>query len=372
MAWELGKSSPKISPSSFLKSTNSNSKNSKTFDNTQTFTTTTTANDCGFKDFLPYSNNVSNKSDKKQYLNRDFDEEDDDEEMMDEEMLDDDEYDNDADNENDLNELIYVLKEKNKKNSDNEEDIDPIDLLNHETFSDMQSINTEDMSFNAMSLSPPIPLSKFKTTTQSPQNLFLDQSFLLPDQGGFEALMNINEQNQQFYQQFPLLMPASNNQNNYNSHPPNAPNSSLNNSLAYNVGNGGNTMNNIEKPPGYFNAYSSSLFSNPSELSPFNYQTNKFNATYNFYGNNNNNYNSTTSNKDVSNQLHFNDFNQSFDKAESSLYDESLMHKNLNGRENVFYKTHEHDDEFELGYLMNQSWVIKKIFKYFSHCLSQG
>ena len=355
-----------MSTSTLLKSTTSSQKNTKTNPNTQTLPTTSNNNDGGFKDFLPFSNKTaSNKSSNKRYLNRDFDEEDEDEEMMDEEILDDDEYENDADNENDLNEFIYVLKEKNNKNCGDEEDNDPIDLLNHETFSDMQSINTEDMSFNAMSLSPPIPLSKFKTTTQSPpsqplnQNLFLDQSFLLQNQGGFEAVMSINEQNQQFYQQFPLLMPVSNNQNNYYSQPPNVPNSSLNNSLAFNGNSVGNTMN-MSKPPGYFGAYSSSLFSNPSELSPFNYQTNKFNATYNFYGNNNNNNNSAANNKDTSNQLYFNNFSESFDNADSSVYDESLMHQNITSKENAFYKAYDNEDEFELNYLRNQAWVIMK------------
>jgi hypothetical protein len=398
-----------MSTSSLIKTTVPSQKNIKSHVNSQTqATVTSNDNDSeGFKEFLPYSSTNTSmgvKSKNKRYLNCDFDEEDEDEEMMEEENLDDDdEYGNDADIENDLNEFIYVLKEKNSHREDEYDDDDdyndPIDLLNHETFSDMQSINTEDMSFNAMSLSPPIPLCKFNknaTTTQSPpsaaaaaaapppppplnQSLLLDQSFLLQNQSGFDSVMSINEQNQQFYfQQFPLLMPATSSyQNSYlhshqhqhqhqhqqQQHPPNAPNSSLNSSLAFNgtsggggVG-GGNNMT-MQKPPGYFGA--TSLFSNPSELSPFNYQTNKFNATYNFYGNNNNSHGGVmTRNKDSLNQMYLNNFSESLDNANSSVYDESpLTHQNRNGKENAFYKTYDNDDEFELGYLRNQSWVI--------------
>jgi len=404
VAWELGKSSPRMSTSTLIKTTAPSQKNPKSHHaNSQTHAAVTSNdNDSeGFKEFLPYSSTNTSmgvKSKNKRYLNCDFDEEDEDEEMMEEEeeeenLDDDDEYGNYADIENDLKEFIYVLKEKKSKRDDEYDDDDdyndPIDLLNHETFSDMQSINTEDMSFNAMSLSPPIPLSKFNknaTTAQSPpsaaaaapsyphppplnQSLLLDQSFLLQNQSGFDSVMSINEQNQQFYfQQFPLLMPATSSyQNNHlhshhqQQHPPNAPNSPLNNSLAFNGANGGGggggggSNMTMQKPPGYFGA--SSLFSNPSELSPFNYQTNKFNATYNFYGNNNNN---NHGNKDSLNQMYFNNFSESLDNnANSSVYDESSsVHPNRNGKENAFYKTYDNDDEFELGYLRNQSWVI--------------
>ena len=67
-----------------------------------------------------------------------------------------------------------------------------------------------------------------------------------------------------------------------------------------------------------------------------------------------------TSNKDSLNQMYLNNFSESLDNANnSSVHDESsLTHQNRNGKENAFYKTYDNDDEFELGYLRNQSWVI--------------
>ena len=64
-------------------------------------------------------------------------------------------------------------------------------------------------------------------------------------------------------------------------------------------------------------------------------------------------------NKDSLNQMYFNNYSESLDNANSSVYDElSSTHPNRNGKENAFYKTYDNDDEFELGYLRNQSWVI--------------
>ena len=214
----------------------------------------------------------------------------------------------------------------------NEEDPenDPIDLLNHETFSDMQSINTEDMSFNALSISPPLPPpSKSQTgkakmaahlSPPSQSNLFFEntyknynssqqqqtQAFNCNTQS-FEA--TLNEQSQHFYQQFPLLMMNQQHQQPQQSAQLtlNAPSPSLNNSSTFN--------GMLSKPPGLLGYASSSLFSNPSELSPFNYQTNKFNATYNFYNNGKEATNMNSSN-------YFNNFAESFDNA-SSFYENS-------------------------------------------------
>lgn len=244
------------------------------FNATNTNHSTLTANvnssaDGGFKEFLPYSYLAKSAKSKTHYTKRrDFDEDYDEDDEDDDEM--DDEYDNDADNENDMNEFIYVL---NNEDIDN----DPIDLLNHETFSDMQSINTEDMSFNAMSLSPPLPSSnsyqsKLKVITntgvlQSPptqsaattQSLLGENttshksgtaaaaSLLVNNQLGYNhgelksTLVEQASSSQNFYQQFPLLMPVQSlsNQNYYQV--PNVPNSSLNSSLAF---------SGVQRPPG--------------------------------------------------------------------------------------------------------------------------